>query len=130
MMLIIPSPFSMKEAAHMNITHRLRAVRSAVALSAEVTNPNARRSDAFTNIVNLSGTGALLESDRAFREGEVVFLRFSLPGMAQVETEARVARITEGGQVGVTFERIEERASEMVVRHVLLEERRRFARAV
>jgi hypothetical protein len=114
----------------MLMSHRLRAVRSAVALSAEVTAPEARRPVGFTNIVNLSGSGALLQTSRTMNEGEVVFLRFSLPGMSEVETEARVARVTGDGQVGVTFERIEDRATEMIVRHVVLAERRRLARAV
>lgn len=113
----------------MNMSHRLRAVRSAVALSAEVSAPAARRPEGFTSIVNLSGSGALLETSRQMNEGEVVFLRFSLPGMKEVTTEARVARVA-GGQVGVTFERIEDRTTEMIVRHVYGEERRRLARAV
>ena len=113
----------------MNITHRLRAIRSAVTLSAEVSRPESRQAEEFTNIVNLSGSGALLESDKAFREGDVVFLRFSLPGMKQVEAEARVARVA-GTEVGVTFERLEDRTTEMIVRHVVQEDRRRLARAV
>ncbi|MFN3431884.1 MAG: PilZ domain-containing protein [Candidatus Sericytochromatia bacterium] len=119
----------------MMMSHRLRAVRSAVALSAVVSRPEARRpegrrQDAFTSIVNLSGTGALLATDRTYTEGDVVHLRFSLPGMAEVQTEARVARVVGQGQVGVTFERLEDRTAEMIVRHVVLEERRRLARAV
>jgi hypothetical protein len=113
----------------MTTTHRLRAVRSAVALSAEVTRTEARRPEASTSIVNLSGSGALLETGRHYNEGDVVFLRFSLPGMKVVEAEARVARVS-GGQVGVTFERLEDRTAEMIVRHVVQEERRRLARAV
>ena len=114
----------------MSMTHRLRAVRSAVALSAELTETTARRPEGFTNIVNLSGTGALLETSRRLNEGEVVLLRFSLPGVKVVEAEARVARITGEGQIGVTFERLDERAAEVIVRHVVQEDRRRFARAV
>lgn len=114
----------------MNMTHRLRAVRSAVALSAEVSAPTVRRPEGFTSIVNLSGSGALLQTSQKMNEGEVVFLRFSLPGMKDVTTEARVARVADDGQVGVTFERIEDRTTEMIVRHVYGEERRRLARAV
>ena len=114
----------------MTITHRLRAIRSAVALSAEVSRPEALRAEASSSIVNLSGSGALLETDRAYTEGDVVFLRFSLPGMKEVEAEARVARVAGDGQVGVTFERLEDRTAEMIVRHVVQEERRRLARAV
>jgi hypothetical protein len=114
----------------MNMTHRLRAVRSAVALSAEVSAPSARRPEGFTSIVNLSGSGALLQTSRRLNEGEVVFLRFALPGMAEVTAEARVARVAGDGQIGVTFERLEDRTAEMIVRHVVTEDRRRFARAV
>ena len=80
--------------------------------------------------MNLSGSGALLETERAMTEGELVRLRFSLPGVAMVEAEARVARITGEGQIGVTFERLDDRTAEMIVRHVVQEERRRLARAV
>jgi hypothetical protein len=112
------------------VNRRLRAVRSAVALSAEVSRTDNRRSEPFSRVVNLSGSGALLETDREMEEGELVRLRFSLPGVAMVEAEARVARIVGSGQVGVTFERLDDRTAEMIVRHVVQAERRRLARAV
>lgn len=106
-----------------NRPHQLRCVRSKVTLSAEVVSPENRRPE-FTGLVNLSGSGCLIESDREMQVGEVVFMRFSLPGQAQVETTARVARI-EDDKIGVAFSEMSESASERIVRHVLQEERRR-----
>lgn len=90
---------------------QLRAVRGPVSLSAET---NGR----FTEIVNMSGTGALLTADSAMQVGEVVFMRFAVPGAAEVTTEARVARI-DGTTAGVSFQGLDEHDAEMIVRHVL-----------
>jgi Tfp pilus assembly protein PilZ len=79
-------------------SHRLRCVRSSVALSAEIKPVDGAVSfDDFSQILNLSGSGCLLESEKSFAVGDVVFLRFSLPGCKEVETEARVARVSDLG---------------------------------
>jgi hypothetical protein len=96
--------------------HQLRCVRGNVALSAEVAQPTGRAE--FSSLVNLSGTGCLLESQGPLAVGDVVFLRFSLPGQAEVETTGRVARRVDN-QVGVQFEQLPEATSEKIVRHVV-----------
>ena len=93
----------------------LRAVRGPVALSAEV---RGAQKGFFSEIVNMSGSGALLKTDAKLAVGDVVMMRFSVPGHADVQTEARVARV-EGKTKGVAFTDISEHASELVVRHVL-----------
>lgn len=90
---------------------QLRAVRGPVALSAET-------NGSFTEIVNMSGTGALLTADQSLQVGEVVFMRFVVPGAAEVTTAARVARV-DGETAGVAFEGLEQHDAEMIVRHVL-----------
>lgn len=133
-------------------SHRLRCMRSAVSLSAEVEGGD------YSQILNLSGSGCLLETERPMQVGEVVFLRFSLPGLADVETEARVARVSGVGNsprsrglgspalvtparpsnedgcaheerfvVGVSFNDLSERESDLIASHVLRElQHRRF----
>lgn len=95
--------------------HQLRCVRSNVALSAEVA---ASGHAEFTRLVNLSGTGCLLDSPSPLAVGDVVFMRFSLPGQAEVETTGRVARRIDN-QVGVQFDAMPEATSEKIVRHVV-----------
>lgn len=104
-------------------THMLRCVRSNVALSAEVAAPSARRPE-FTSMTNLSGTGCLLANEHDMKVGEVVFMRFSLPGQVEVETTARVARV-DATNVGVAFQDLSELESERIVRHVVAEGTRR-----
>jgi hypothetical protein len=93
----------------------LRAVRGPVALSAEV---RGRRDTVVTEIMNMSGTGALLSADKALQVGDVVFMRFSVPGSADVETEARVARV-DADSAGVAFQNLDQDDAEMIVRHVM-----------
>lgn len=130
-------------------SHRLRCMRSAVSLSAEVKAPACGE---YSQILNLSGSGCLLETERPLAIGEVVMLRFSLPGMKEVETEARVARVSpvagaprsrglgspalvtparpsnEDGSmheqrfvVGVAFTALTDRESELIATHVVRE---------
>ena len=94
---------------------QLRAVRGPVALSAET-------AGGFAEIVNMSGTGALLTADRPMQVGEVLFMRFAVPGAAEVATEARVARI-DGGTAGVAFTNLDEHDAAMIVRHVMRHQR-------
>jgi hypothetical protein len=94
--------------------HQLRCVRGNVALSAEVATPGHAE---FSRLVNLSGTGCLLDSASPLAVGDVVFMRFSLPGQAEVETTGRVARRI-NNQVGVQFDTLSEATSERIVRHV------------
>jgi hypothetical protein len=103
--------------------HQLRCVRSNVALSAVVCDPTERGPE-FTGLVNLSGTGCLLETDRQLSVGDVVFVRFSLPGQAEVETTGLVARV-EDTKVGVSFQNVNESVSDRIVRHVMQEDNRR-----
>lgn len=93
----------------------LRAARGPVALSAEV---KGQRPGFYSEIVNLSGTGALLNADPGLNVGDVVFLRFAVPGAAEVETTARVARV-DGRTAGVAFQGVEQHDAEMIVRHVM-----------
>jgi hypothetical protein len=107
-------------------SHTLRCFRSPVALSAEVTT-QAGRPEA---IVNLSGSGCLLQTRDRFVEGQTVRMRFSLPGAKEIEAEGRVARITNENNdvfVGVAFENLGERDSEFIARHVMAEQMRRRA---
>lgn len=92
----------------------LRAARGPVALSAEV---RGQRPGFYSEIVNMSGTGALL-ADSDLSVGDVVFLRFCVPGAAVVETEAHVARVVDG-TAGVAFHNVNQHDAEMIVRHVL-----------
>ncbi|MDB5099364.1 MAG: hypothetical protein JWM80_3785 [Cyanobacteria bacterium RYN_339] len=101
----------------MNRQHQLRCVRSNVALSAEVAGNATRRAE-HTGLVNLSGTGCLLEDRNTLAVGDVVFMRFSLPGQSSVETTGRVARRIDN-QVGVQFDEMTEATSEKIVRHVV-----------
>jgi hypothetical protein len=105
----------------MTRSHTLRCVRSKVALSAEVATSG---KSGHTGLVNLSGTGCLLENEGSLKVGDVVFLRFALPGQAEVETTGRVAR-SEEDLVGVAFQNLSEHASERIVRHVVQEDVRR-----
>jgi len=68
--------------------------------------------------MRLSGTGCLLENPGALAVGDLVFLRFSLPGQAEVETTGRVARRVDN-QVGVQFDTLSEATAEKIVRHVV-----------
>ena len=107
-------------------SHVLRCFRSPVALSAEVTT-RVRRPEA---IVNLSGSGCLLQTESQFEEGETVRMRFSLPGAKEVVAEGRVARVTRENNdffVGVAFENLGDRDSEFIARHVMAENRARRA---
>jgi hypothetical protein len=93
----------------------LRAARGPVALSAEV---RGQRDGFYSEIVNMSGTGALLNADRELAVGDVLFLSFAVPGAAEVRTEATVARV-DGHTAGVAFHDVEEHEAAMIVRHVL-----------
>jgi hypothetical protein len=122
---------------------RLRAVRGPVALSAEV------QREGFSRLLNLSGSGCLFDSERTHQAGDVVFMRIALPGQKEVETRGRVARVAPQARpafgqglstflsgagrrpneefaaadercfVGVAFEELDERDSELIARHVL-----------
>lgn len=96
---------------------QLRAVRGPVALSADT-------GHGFAEIVNMSGTGALLTADRPMQVGEVLFMRFVVPGAAEVTAEARVARV-ENGTAGVAFRNLDQHDAEMIVRHVMRGQRPR-----
>ncbi len=100
-------------------SHQVRCVRGNVALSAQLSD---QRSDEFTSLVNLSGTGCLLETERELAVGEVVFMRFSVPGQLDVTTEGRVARVQDK-QIGVAFEQLSETQSERIVQHVVSRKR-------
>lgn len=114
-------------------SHQVRCVRSAVTLSAEVHGAaETAVPDFFTEIVNMSGSGCLMATDRPMRVGQVIMMRFSLPGLTEVETSGLVARVDgreEDALVGVSFQALEERDSDMIVRHVVREDRRRQHRA-
>jgi hypothetical protein len=103
--------------SHQIRQHQLRCVRSNVALSAEVARPTGRGAE-YNSLVNLSGTGCLLEDRGTLTVGDTVFMRFSLPGQAEVETTGRVARRVDN-QVGVQFDALSEATSEKIVRHVV-----------
>lgn len=104
--------------------HQVRCIRSNVTLSAEVAATPTQDTEFFSEIVNMSGSGCLLATDRPMKVGEVVFMRISLPGLTEVEAEARVARVDDQ-LIGMAFNTIEEHDNDMLVQHVIREERRR-----
>ena len=113
-------------------SQQVRCVRSHVTLSAEVAAAPTADVDFYSEIVNMSGSGCLLATDRPMTVGEVVFMRISLPGLTEVEAEARVARIEnreDDALTGMMFNGIEEHDNDMLVQHVVREQRRRRAPA-
>lgn len=96
---------------------RLRCLRSPVAFSAEVAVVAAGHAH-YARLVNLSGSGCLLQTDRLHRAGEALRLRFSVPSSMEVEVEAVVVRV-EAGRIGVAFTRIDERVTETIARLVV-----------
>lgn len=106
---------------------RMRSERTKVALSAAV-GGKAKANTQHVRLVNLSATGCLMETDEPLREGEVVRLRFSLPGQTEVEvlgTVARVAQEGSGQQIGISFSELDEQKSEHLARHVATQKRGR-----
>lgn len=133
---------------------RLRCVRGPVALSTEVRREASSHQEGYSRLLNLSGSGALFDSAAAHKAGDVVFLRFALPGQKEVEARAHVARVSSQERprlghglssfmsgasprpneefvsaddryfVGVAFDELSEHDSEAIVGHIVRETRR------
>lgn len=96
-------------------SHRLRCLRTSVSLPAEVESATAA---VWVELVNLSGSGCLFETDEPFTLGERVHLQFSVPGLKDMLVEAEVVR-SDAQQVAVAFLGLDERATEVIAHLVV-----------
>ena len=111
----------------LEIDQRREHVRVAASLPGVVAPRTMPHPPLHTFTLDVSGGGLLLAGAGPVDIGNVVDLTLKLPERDPLRTEARIARRTDAGHVGLVFHTISEREREALVRWIF--ERQRLERA-